>query len=253
MGGAGSTTTARGGDYPAAPALGASKAVANRSLGRAIAAFTALVGVIGTAYAGYRLRDTYVGDASVYLPYARNAAAGHLFQFNVGEFSSGSTSPLWALLLALPYLVGLGIGGAKVLSTGVAAVAFLATLFAAARLTRSWAAGAAGAVLVAGTMTFFSASLYESGLVVTLSALALLVGDGVLRSWRETARMSRHWGAALVALWAALPLARPDAAILVGAHALALVTFASVGRRRAAVQLVGLLAIAAVPSALYFG
>jgi hypothetical protein len=93
-------------------------------LARLPAVLIAAAGALAIAYTAYRLRDRYIGDAAIYLPYARNAADGHLFQFNVGEFSSGSTSPLWALVLALPYLFGAGIGGAKVMAALVAVVAF---------------------------------------------------------------------------------------------------------------------------------
>jgi hypothetical protein len=56
-----------------------------------------------------------------------------------------------------------------------------------------------------------------------------------------------------VAVWAALPLARPDATLLVAVQALALLAFAPVPRRRALAALVPVLAVAAVPAAAYFG
>ena len=42
----------------------------------------------------------YAGDALIHLTYAENAAKGHLFEFNLGEKSSGVTSPGYMLLLA---------------------------------------------------------------------------------------------------------------------------------------------------------
>ena len=212
-----------------------------------------------TVFAAVRLRNTYVGDAAVYLPYARNAADGHPFQFNVGEFSSGSTSPLWSLILGVPFLAGFELMGAKAVSALFAAVGFLATLLAAKRFSGSWAAAGVAAPFALGTMTFHAASMYESGLVVTLSALALVFGDRLLRAWREgeagAAGGRPGWRAfaPLAAVWAALPLARPDAVIVVGAHALALLLFAPGGPRRVLRALVPALAAAALPAIAYFG
>lgn len=45
-------------------------------------------------------------DTFIYLQYARNLAGGDGFSFNAGEPSYGITSPLWALLLSVPYLLG---------------------------------------------------------------------------------------------------------------------------------------------------
>lgn len=51
---------------------------------------------------GYSPDDTYI-----YLQYARNIAAGNGISFNGGEPSYGITSPLWALMLTIPYLINL--------------------------------------------------------------------------------------------------------------------------------------------------
>lgn len=211
-----------------------------------------LAGLAGVAAAGYALRDTYVGDAAIYLPYARNAASGHPFEFNPGEFSSGSTSPLWSLLLALPYILGLGLQGAKAFATLTTGLALVVTALAAARLSGSWTAASAMVLLALGTVTFYAVSLYESALVVALSALALLAGARALRGWGRGERAARTI-LPLVVVWAALPLARPDAVILIAAQALVLVAFAPGPRRRTGLWVLGGLAAAAVPSLAYFG
>ena len=214
----------------------------------AAAAVVLLGAVAVTLYAGLRLRGTYVGDAAVYLPYARNAARGHPFEFNLGEFSSGSTSPLWSLALAIPHLLGLGIAGAKALAGGVAALAVLAVAYAARALGATWLAAAVAALFCLGTMTFPALAMYESGLVVALAALALVAGR------RATAGgFTRRDLVPLAVIWAALPLARPDAVILVAAQAAALLALAPRPRRRAAAPLAAALALAALPSAAYFG
>jgi hypothetical protein len=42
----------------------------------------------------------YAGDAEIHLVYAKNAAVGHFFEFNLGEKSAGVTCPGYMLLLA---------------------------------------------------------------------------------------------------------------------------------------------------------
>jgi hypothetical protein len=42
----------------------------------------------------------YSGDAEIHLVYAKNAAAGHFFEFNFGEKSAGVTSPGYMMLLS---------------------------------------------------------------------------------------------------------------------------------------------------------
>jgi hypothetical protein len=218
-----------------------------------IAVAIALGAVAVIAFAAWRVRDTYVGDAAVYLPYARNAANGHLFQFNVGEFSTGSTSPLWSLLLAIPFLLGLGLAGAKAFSAAFAVLGLLATIYAAQRLSRSWTAAAVASLFVLGTMALHAVSLYESGLTVTLVAMSLVAAQRTRARWGESGALSVRALAPLIAIWAVLPLARPDAVILVVAQAVALFAFAPIDRRRALAPLLSALALAALPALAYFG
>ena len=219
---------------------------------RLAAAVVLAGGLAVVAYAAWRLRATYVGDASVYLPYAENAAKGDPFTFNRGEFSSGSTSPLWGLLLGIPHLLGAGAAGVKVLSALAVMAGVLACAVAAQRFSHSWLLAAVAALFVLGTAAFPGLAMYESGLTITLSALALLFGDRMLATWRETGAPGRaRW--ALVAVWAMLPLTRPDAVSLVAAHVVVLAIFAPTGLRGGVRTLAPLLALAAVPAALYFG
>jgi hypothetical protein len=225
-----------------------------RRLGRhRLASALVLAAVAVIVLTGYALRHAYSGDASIYLSYARNAAAGDLFQFNVGQFSSGSTSPLWSLLLGTPFLFGLGLMGAKAFAVIFTVIAFLTTLAAAQRVSGSWTAAAAASLFFLGPATYFAVSLYESGLVLALSALALIAGQRAHRHWHDEGRLTPRAAAPLVATWAALPLARPDAVIIVAAQAVALFAFAPGARRRAASALLAALAVAAIPAAAYFG
>ena len=50
------------------------------------------------------MRNNYSGDSLVYLSFAKNVFGGNGFGINAHEFSSGATSPLWALLLTPAFL-----------------------------------------------------------------------------------------------------------------------------------------------------
>lgn len=225
----------------------------SRRVEHGLAAGLVAAAVAAVLYVALELRHDYVGDATIYLAYAENAADGHLFQFNRGEFSSGSTSPLWSLILAIPYLFGGGIGAAKVVAALFAVAAVLACVYAARRVSGSWLAAAVAGLFVPGAMTYYPVSLYESGLVVMLSALAIVAGAHALRRWEEDGRLSAGAAWPLAAVWALLPLSRPDAVALVAIEALALLVLAPVPWRRALVPLGATLAAAAVPAAAYFG
>lgn len=45
-------------------------------------------------------------DTFIYMQYARNIAGGEGFSFNAGEPSYGVTSPLWVIILSIPYIFG---------------------------------------------------------------------------------------------------------------------------------------------------
>jgi hypothetical protein len=201
----------------------------------------------------YLLRSVWVGDATIYLPYARNAARGDLFAFNPGEFSSGSTSPLWALLLSLPYVVEAGHDGARVFAAGFACVALGLTAWQAARVSGSLLAASLPGFFLVAAMTLYAVSLFESALVVSLAALSVLFGDRVAGAVRGDGPVSARTLAPLGVTWALLPLARPEAVILVAAQLLGLVVAAGPGARRRALALAPVAALAAIPALAYFG
>src|ERR1044071_1742906 len=47
-------------------------------------------------------------DSWIHLTYARNLAEHHEWAFRLGERSAGSTAPLWTVLLAIGFFIGLG-------------------------------------------------------------------------------------------------------------------------------------------------
>lgn len=229
------------------------RALARAPEHRAPAAALAAIGAVALAYASYRVRDRYVGDAAIYASYARNAAHLHLFQFNVGEFSSGSTSPLWALLLAFPFAFGGGLAALHAFAGALTVAAFLAVIAAARYVTGSWTAAAVGSLFALGTMALFAITWYESALLVAVGMAALAAGAHALRRWEADGELSSRAAAPLAVAWGALPLARPDALVLVVAQAVALVFAAPAPVRRAAVRLLAVLAVAAIPAVAYYG
>lgn len=69
-------------------------------------------------------------DAWIHVQFGHNVASGHGFSFNAGIPSSGSTAPLWTLLLAIPLRAGIdpitsaiGLGQACLLVAAVSAMA----------------------------------------------------------------------------------------------------------------------------------
>lgn len=213
----------------------------------------ALAAAIGTVLASaWILRHTFGGDPSIYLPYARNAAEGDPFQFNPGAFSSGSTSPLWPLLLAPAYLAGLNVAGAKAIAALVTTAAIVLSVLAARRGSGSLLAAALAGFYAITTLVVGSLEMFESGLVVCLVAGSLLLGDRVARRDRARPLSVRElWP--LVLVWAALPLTRPESAVLVPLELLALWRCALGGRGADLRRLVLAAAAAAVPALLYYG
>jgi hypothetical protein len=204
----------------------ASATTARRRKLASAAPWLPLAAGIATIVAGaWLLGNTFFGDPTIYLIYARNAAAGHLFEFNPGTFSSGVASPLWSILLGLPFVVGAGVAGAKVWTALWAVTALLSTTWAVRRLTGSTFAATIGAAVAVPALAYFGVMTYDSGLTVTLVAVSLI---------------SR--GRALAAIWALMFFDRPELAVFIGLEALAL------GWRR----YLPVAAAAAIPAGLYY-
>lgn len=148
-------------------------------------------------------------DAWIHFQFARNLASGAGLSFNPGQPTSGSTAPLWTLLLAAMYLIG---GRFPLAGQLASAFCFLcipvATYMLCKRLTaRRWAAWLAGALVVLnGRMVWAGLSALETCLFTTLSLLAIIL-------WLEDRRQDRYsiYTAVLFGLAA---LARPDGYLL---------------------------------------
>jgi arabinofuranosyltransferase len=167
-------------------------------------------------------------DAWIHFQFARNLAAGQGVSFNPGQPTSGTTAPLWTLLLAgIAWLGGPFPVSGQVLS----GLCYLATIGVTYRLgwqvtgRRLLAWAAAASVAVSGRMAWAAFSALETCLFAGLSMLAL---GAFLRDQRE--RRFRVGTGLLLGLAA---LARPEGYLL-AALALADFSFATLVDRTAA-------------------
>jgi len=115
-------------------------------------------------------------DAWIHFQFARNLARGDGLSFNPGHPTSGSTAPLWTLLLAAAYFIGAEFPVAGQLLSGACFLAALvATYVLGKQLTGNrWAAWLAGVVVATnGRMVWAGLSALETVLFATLSLLAI--------------------------------------------------------------------------------
>jgi len=156
-------------------------------------------------------------DAWIHFQFARNLARGDGLSFNPGQPTSGSTAPLWTLLLAAAYFAG---GDLPIVGQLLSATCFLATLAATyalgKRLTDNhWAAWLAGAVVALnGRMVWAGLSALETCLFAALSLLAIMA--------HLNDRTAHRYRLRTAALFGLAALSRPEGYLL---FALSLLTF----------------------------
>ena len=144
-------------------------------------------------------------DAWIHLQFARNLAEGYGFAYNPGEPVSGSTAPLWTLVLGGVFaLAGAHPALAQALGIGCA----LATAWLAGELARRWTGRDDLALLVSVLTALAGPVLWGalSGMEVALAALLVTAALVLRASERELA--------AAITLGLAT-LARPEAIVLV--------------------------------------
>ena len=174
-------------------------------------------------------------DSWIHLTLARNLATGGGFAINRGEPVAASTAPLWSVTLAGLLALGVpGLAAAKVLGLACWAATGLVTRRLASTLGLppglAWGAG----LSVVGLSPLVWGAL--SGMEVPLAALC--VGAA---AW-AIARDRPALGAAGLGL---ATLARPEAALLVGLHAL------GAGQWREAIRRVALAALVIAPAVAF--
>ncbi len=144
-------------------------------------------------------------DSWIHFQFARNVAGGHGFSYNPGVPVSGSTAPLWTLLLAGLFKAA-GAYPAWAKAAGVAAA--LGAAWLARRLAVAWtgdtALGLTAALVTAWTSPMVWGAL--SGMEVTLAALLVTAALVAHTAGRDAV------SAALLGL---AVLARPESVLLV--------------------------------------
>jgi hypothetical protein len=142
------------------------------------AALLALAGICGAASLLFGLYWTPIGpdDPWITYRYAENLAAGHGFVYNLGERVYGTSTPLYALLLATAALVGLPVPETSWAIGFVCLIASIVLLFLLVRRLHSELAGIAAAGLLASAYQFHRVFTFgmETPLYVVLIVGAFL-------------------------------------------------------------------------------
>jgi hypothetical protein len=149
--------------------------------------------------AGFPLDDSWI-----HLHFARNLASGAGFAYNPGQPVSGSTAPLWTLLLA----AGAAVAGASLAMAKTLGVASgIAAALVARRAAIAFGAAPATALVAAVGLLWTGAFAWGalSGMEVTLAALLVAVALWALAH-------DATWLTAVAVALAAL--ARPEAVVL---------------------------------------
>lgn len=119
--------------------------------------------------------DYAIDDTYIHLQYARNLSAGNGFRFDAGEPPVyACSSPLWVMLLSVPYRAGLGGPvTARLLSSLSAGAAAILSWAAARRFTRGAAAFAVPAVMLICMADPWMIRWGASGMEAPLAAAAV--------------------------------------------------------------------------------
>ena len=125
----------------------------------------------------YFLRDVAMGDAFIHFVFARGIAEGQPFFYN-GDFSAGSTSPLWSALLA-PFWKIFGIKiiwMVKILAGFFVALSILLTFVASFKVSKNRNLSLATTALVATSFvfSFWAAKGMETPFYVCLVLLSFI-------------------------------------------------------------------------------
>ncbi|MFN3194985.1 MAG: hypothetical protein ACE364_03445 [Chlorobiota bacterium] len=150
---------------------------------------------------GIFLADDYLGDPSIYYIYSKNIAEGFFLNFNKGEFSSGATSPLWALILSIPFLFSTKVIYAKIFSILVAILSHIFFLYFLNRYSK---------LIVFNLALFCTVSYYTliNGIMSYETSLLLIFIPLMIDSILKNKRLLFFISICL------LPLVRPDALVI---------------------------------------
>lgn len=156
-------------------------------------------------------------DPWIHFQFARNIADGHGFALNAGEPVSGSTSPLWTLLLAGVHLVAWNTNAVALAAKLIGILLLGVSGYLGGQLLRCWGASAGiaafggVALLTMAPLGWGAVSGLEVSLYVALSLGALLAGQDI-GTFRRRLLTS--------ALFALAVYARPECLVLLGIYVL---------------------------------
>lgn len=204
-----------------------------------ISGFILLYGII--------LIDTFHGDPSIYLCYAKNIAQGDSFSFNKGEFSSGSTSPLWALLLAPSFISTNAIQFSKFLSIFLTIFTTIILLQVLYYFTNLKICGLVGLAFAFKFYIIPSLMMYESSLTVLLTTLQIFL---FFKYILEREKKYLLYSGLVCSL---IPLTRPDAIILVCINIFILLYHEARSKTLHFSSFLLMCSLVLLPSILYFG
>jgi len=195
---------------------------------------------------GLLLINSFHGDPSIYFIYARNIANLDFFSYNPGEFSSGSTSPLWAIILSPSFLLPNSILIIKIFCLILTIFAFFIAYRAAINITGSKLGSTLGLIFLIYYALIPCLLCYETPLTIILLSILLIINKKIISG--ESKAGSFIW---LCIIWSLIPLSRPDAIAVVIADALLLMFFKRHESKKLFIFIL-IFSIALLPLALYF-
>ena len=201
--------------------------------------------IIITILISYFFLNTFWGDSSIYLVFAKNIANSSFLSFNPGEFSSGATSPLWAFILSIGFLFNdNGIINSKFISLIFMIIAILMTYRTSFIITGSKIGSAIGVGFLWYFSFFAGVFAYESGLAIILLSALILLNYYIIEKSRTVYIFY------LGIIWAILPFARPETLIIVIFN-LFLLLFIHKNNKNLIYTVIGVFLISLIPITIY--
>lgn len=193
----------------------------------------------------FLLSDSYHGDPSIYLVYAKNIAKGDFFSFNPQEFSSGSTSPLWAMILGIVYKLLNSYVAIKILGTFFTFVSAISFYKMIKLITKNEFISLITIPFLFFYALFPSLMGYESPLIILLLSEIIKILYKINFSLQKANLLQTFY---LTLLIASIPITRPDATII-----LFVLFFLFAIVNKAILKSLLIFTIASLPSILFFG
>lgn len=154
------------------------------------------------AISGILLMNSYLGDPSIYYIFSKNISNGEFLSYNSGEFSSGATSPLWAIMLSIPFLFSKNVIYAKIFTLFITLATHTYLIYCLKKLNKSTLFVLFLYSIISYYTLIFGIMSYEINLLVLFIPLLAL---GVINGNKKSIFISFLF----------LPLIRPDSIVIV--------------------------------------